>query len=107
MSTTTDHLTALTDHLYATADAHCLTAAAVDTLSALKDAVEQLGMAAEGLSQGKPLSAPDVALCVSVALSKIRESHAYVDEVAGVQPVAVGEAARRLDAMERLRGLAG
>ncbi|MCA2008508.1 hypothetical protein [Tritonibacter mobilis] len=93
----TNHRTALTDHLYTTADAHRITAAAVDTLSALKDALEQLGMAAEGLlSQGKPLSAPDVILCVSVALSKIGEAH----EVAGVQPVAVGEAA------ERLRGLA-
>lgn len=99
MSTATDHLTALTDHLYATADANCLNAAAVDTLSALKDAVEQLGMAAEGVSRGKPLSAPDVALCVSVALSKIREAHANADEVAGVQPVAVGEAAKRLHAV--------
>ncbi|MBY5973677.1 hypothetical protein KUV28_15065 [Ferrimonas balearica] len=94
-STAADHLIALTDHLYATADTHGLNVAATDTLSALKDAVEQLGMAAEGVSLGKPLSAPDVALCVSVALSKIREAH----EVTGVQPLAVGEAGERLRGM--------
>lgn len=48
------------------------------------------------MSQGKPLSAPDVALCISVALCKIREAHANADEVAGLQPVGVGEAAARL-----------
>ena len=51
-------------------------------------------MAAEGVSLGKLLNAPEVALCVSVALSKIREAH----EMAGVQPVPVGEAAERLHA---------
>lgn len=90
----TDHIIALTDHLITTADAAGLAPDAVNVLSALKDPVEQLGMAAEGVSLGKSLSAPDVAFRVSCAVSKIREAH----ELAGVQPYRVKEAVERLHA---------
>lgn len=75
-----DHTIAATDHLFALADDNQLTSSAQDTLSALKDAAEQLYMAAEGVSLGKPLDAPEVALCVAVALSKVREAHGIASE---------------------------
>lgn len=90
-TTLLDHTITATDCLFAAADDNQLSLSAQDTLSALKDAAEQLYMAAEGVSRGKPLDAPEVALCVSMALAKVREAHG----VASASPVGLLEGIER------------